>query len=51
MKTPKLEKKYKMTYDVQIEALIRTAKVAKKETQKATKASKTAKIALKEMQI
>jgi len=50
-----LEKKYQKTYDVQIAAAIRTAKIAEKETQKATIASKTARVAarmaLKELQI
>ena len=50
-----LEKKYQKTYDIQIIASIHAAKVAEKETQKATMASKTARIAarmaLKELQI
>ncbi|MDH3311632.1 MAG: hypothetical protein OEM28_00605 [Nitrosopumilus sp.] len=55
MTNPQLGKKYQKTYDIQIAASIRAAKVAEKETQKATMASKTARIAarmaLKELQI
>ena len=55
MTNPQLGKKYQKTYDVQITASIRAAKVAEKETQKATMSSKTARIAarmaLKELQI
>ncbi|MDH3360932.1 MAG: hypothetical protein OEL56_01995 [Nitrosopumilus sp.] len=55
MTNPQLGKKYQRTYDIQITAAIRAAKVAEKETQKATLASKTARIAarmaLKKLQI
>ncbi|MGY5149850.1 MAG: hypothetical protein ACW9W3_07280 [Candidatus Nitrosopumilus sp. bin_68KS] len=55
MKNPKYEKKYQEIFDAQIAGSIHVAKVAEIETEKALKASKTARIAarmaLKEMQI
>ena len=55
MVNPQLVKKYQKTYEIQIGASIRAAKVAERETQKATMASKTARVAarmaLKELQI
>ncbi|MCV0392089.1 MAG: hypothetical protein K5790_02215 [Nitrosopumilus sp.] len=55
MTNPQLVNKHQKTYNIQIEASIRAAKVAEKETQKATIASRTARIAarmaLKELQI
>ena len=55
MTTEILEKKHQKTYDIQIVSSIRAAKIAENEIQKATLASKTARIAarmaLKELQI
>ncbi|MHA7647423.1 hypothetical protein [Nitrosopumilus sp. S4] len=55
MTNPQLVSKHQKTYNIQIEAAIRAAKVAEKETHKATIASRTARVAarmaLKELQI